>query len=140
MATITFKNINVNPHGEITNDCVIRALTVLEDIKYEQTIVNLTKVYIETGLHINDNRCLFHYLKTNKKYTNVYTQSIFEKTKPETHITLKQFCDNILIDNKKYNLLFIYKDHVTVIKDNILVDTKNYLNSDDVLLDIWEFN
>lgn len=47
--TSTFHLHNANPKGRITGDCRIRALTEVTGIPYNQIVMDLAKLQIETG-------------------------------------------------------------------------------------------
>lgn len=80
--TTTFKYYNANPKNKRTTDCVIRAICVALDQSYEQTVKELTDVWLSTGYDMSDTKCFGKYLELkgwskqkqprksdNKKYT-----------------------------------------------------------------------
>lgn len=53
---------NANPHGKITGDCVVRAISTAADLPYEVVLDGLVETYRKTGYHICDDRCYARYL------------------------------------------------------------------------------
>lgn len=62
--TTTFEYYNANPKGKKTCDCVVRAICTALDQSYEQTVRELTELWLQTGYHISDVKCYGKYLET----------------------------------------------------------------------------
>ena len=63
-----FVNINSNPKGKKTTDCVIRALTMATGLTHETVINELVNIYMTKGYFITDKKCYEHWLQF-RKYT-----------------------------------------------------------------------
>lgn len=61
--TPTFHYLNINPLERKTSDCVIRAISVAMKTDYNQVLLDLVEIQMETGYSINDVKCYGKYLK-----------------------------------------------------------------------------
>lgn len=90
-STTTFQYYNANPRNKHTTDCVVRAICTALDQPYNQTIKELSELWIETGFQMSDVKCYGKYLESkgfvknkqprkadNKKYTGKEFVKIFE--------------------------------------------------------------
>ena len=122
-----FKQINVNPHGVLTQDCVIRALTLFLNKPYEKVLSDLLNIYKRTGYHIGDTVCFMQYLNT---------LNITDRIDIELKYKLSDMCVAIQNNNFKYfpklntdnsaELLVLLKNsHLTYVKNGIIYDTWN---------------
>lgn len=62
--TETFKYYNANPRRKHTTDCVVRAICTALDQPYNQTVKELTELWLKTGLQMSDVKCYGKYLKS----------------------------------------------------------------------------
>lgn len=82
--TSTFHYFNANPKNRMTTDCVIRAISTATKIPYNQVIMDMAKVQVETGYDGHSNQGIDALLKRygwikhkqprkedNTKYTGV---------------------------------------------------------------------
>ena len=80
---------NANPKNRIsTFDCVVRAISVLTNISWEQTLRNITELGIPLGRVYNDEYVYNKYLE-NLGYVKMAQPKFANGTK----LTGKQFCD-----------------------------------------------
>lgn len=90
-STTTFQYYNANPRNKHTTDCVVRAICTALDQPYNQTIKELSELWIETGFQMSDAKCYGKYLESkgfikykqprkadNKKYTGKEFVKIFK--------------------------------------------------------------
>ena len=61
--TITFRYYNANPKNRHTTDCVVRAICTALDQPYEQTVKELTELWLETGYDMSETKCFGKYLE-----------------------------------------------------------------------------
>ena len=122
-----FKFINNNPQGVLTEDCVIRSISLFLNIPYEQVLNNLLDIYRLTGYHIGDKRCYEEYLKSyNIKIINISNYNI-------TISELITFISNNyygsvpeLSDIKSDKLLILLQNfHLTYMEKYVIMDTWN---------------
>ena len=59
---IGFKRENLNPKGRKTTDCVIRAITAATKKDYNEVLMDLAKLQVETAYDMSDKRCYEKYL------------------------------------------------------------------------------
>lgn len=136
MTKLSYKYYNANPYNWDTDDCIIRALTVFLNKPYEEIIADLTIIYIKTGLHICDSRCLKKYI-TNLPNVKCVYKNIFTINNKVINKTLDEIYEDL--SNNKHTLLIIYNNHVSVIKNDIMYDTDNYLiRTQAKINEVWE--
>jgi hypothetical protein len=88
--TTTFKYFNVNPKNKHTTDCVARAICAALDQSYEQTVRELTELWLKTGYEMGEAKCYGKYLESKGwiKYK--------QPRKPDnTKFTGKEFCKGL---------------------------------------------
>lgn len=91
--TKTFEYYNVNPYYRKTSDCVVRAICTALGQDYNQTVRELTELWLETGYEFSEPRCFGKYLQSkgwikhkqprkpdNTKYTGKEFVKIFKDT------------------------------------------------------------
>lgn len=61
--TATFKYYNANPRNKHTTDCVVRAICAALDQSYEQTVRELTELWLKTGYEMGEAKCYGKYLE-----------------------------------------------------------------------------
>lgn len=61
--TSTFTYYNANPKGRITCDCVARAICTALDESYEQVLMEMFKLQIESGYEYTDKKGIENYMK-----------------------------------------------------------------------------
>ena len=64
MNTNCFEFYNANPKNKKTTDCVIRAICTALDQSYDQTVVDLAAMQINTGYDMSDVKCFGKYLES----------------------------------------------------------------------------
>lgn len=134
--TKTFHFYNANPKGKMTTDCVIRAISTALKQSYEQTIIEMAKMTVDTGLMLNENKCIDKYLQskgwikckqpkkldgtkyTGKEFCQTLTHPIYSE---ELHLTDRSFEINNLIAN-------IGGHHIVAIMSGQIWDTWNSEN------------
>lgn len=62
--TKTFEYYNANPKKKKTTDCVVRAICTALDQSYEQTVRELTELWLRTGYEISEPKCYGKYLES----------------------------------------------------------------------------
>lgn len=113
-----FMNYNANPKHRKTTDCVIRALCTALGDTWENTYRDLVNYSIRQGLMCSDKRAFDFYL-----HYKGYTKQKMPKREDNTRYTVKEFIDEIA-DTKKTYIISI-ANHLTVVKDKVLLDTWN---------------
>ena len=90
-STTTFQYYNANPKNKHTTDCVVRAICTALDQPYNQTVKELSGLWIETGYEMSEPKCFGKYLESkgfvkhkqprkpdNTKYTGKEFVKIFK--------------------------------------------------------------
>ena len=62
--TGTFKYYNANPKNKHTTDCVVRAICTALDQDYDQTVKELTELWLKTGYEMSEPKCFGKYLES----------------------------------------------------------------------------
>lgn len=107
--TTTFHYFNANPHNRITTDCVIRALCVGMNKPYNDVVLELAQMQIETGYDDGDNKLYEKYLKKNG-----FVMLPQPRKADNTKYTGKQFCRKKFYKNC---ICHIGGHHIVAIKD-----------------------
>lgn len=121
-----FEYRNINPKGRLTQDCVIRALSLFTDISYNETLDNLITIYKQTGFHIADPVCFMLYLQ---KFDCIKTDILFPQT-----LKLYDMCNMLknndytqlinINNNNCYKILALLDNtHLTYLENNVIIDT-----------------
>lgn len=61
--TSTFRYYNANPKNKHTTDCVVRAICTALEQSYEQTVKELTELWLQTGYDMCEPKCFGQYLE-----------------------------------------------------------------------------
>lgn len=59
-----FTYYNANPKGKHTTDCVIRAICTALGQDYKETVMELTKLWLNSGYEMGEDRCFGKYLES----------------------------------------------------------------------------
>ena len=133
-----FKFYNANPKNKITQDCVIRALTIFLNKPYETILNDLIDVYKHTGWHIADPICFMYYLKRYyniKKYDVDFTLylNLLDLCKILETKDINKLMDitiqnknrklDILSNNIENIIVLLENTHLTFVQKNIIMDT-----------------
>lgn len=121
-----FRKINVNPKNRITQDCVIRALSLFLNQDYYKVLDDLFDIYKSTGFHIADPVCFMIYLK---RITTLVRTNIIKEP-----VTLDEFCEkintksldkfpNMTVNNCNKVLVLLGNTHLTYIENGYVLDT-----------------
>ena len=113
-----FVNYNANPKNRKTSDCVIRALCTALNNSWKDTYISLVDFSIKQGLMCNEKRAYTSYLKAKG-----YEIQKMPKRKDNTRYTVREFVDEIAESKSTYILSIA--NHLTVVKDKVLLDTWN---------------
>lgn len=113
-----FIKFNNNPKNNITNDCVIRAISFATNKSWADTYKELAELGIKKGLMLNDKKNDRAYLKQLG-----FEKQSMPRRDDRTRYTLEEFCDELAKDNQVY-IVSVAK-HLTVVKDKNLYDTWN---------------
>lgn len=135
-----FQFYNANPKEQITEDCVIRALTKFLNKPYDTILNDLIEIYRHTGFHIADPVCFMTYLSN---YSNIqkYDVSFVGNVK------LIELCEFIETQNNNGKILNITQNHnefkhiTHKNSDKVLVLLENtHLTfvENSVIIDIWD--
>ena len=82
-----FEYYNANPKKKHTTDCVIRAICTALNQTYEQTVVDLAAMQINTGYDMSDVKCFGKYLESKG-----WTKQKQPRKDDNTKYTGKEFC------------------------------------------------
>jgi len=88
--TSTFTYENSNPHGRITTDCVIRAITTATNNTYHGVIMDLAEVQSRTGYDMYDKKGFGTYLESLGWVKHAQPRKV-----DNTKFTGKEFCKYI---------------------------------------------
>lgn len=124
-----FRKINVNPKNRITQDCVIRALSLFLNLDYYKVLNDLFDIYMSTGFHIADPVCFMIYLK---RINTISRTNILKEP-----FTLEELCERIntksldklpdITENNHNKILALLgNSHLTYIENGYVLDTYNH--------------
>lgn len=116
-----FIKYNSNPKNKITNDCIIRAITIATNKRWEDVYRELTELGIRKGLMINDKKNWKAYLKMLG-----YEKQKTPKKEDNKRYSIKEFCEELAETQQIY--IVSIRSHLTIIKDKNLYDTWNCSN------------
>ena len=102
-----FKYYNTNPLNILTDDCVLRAISVAEGISWDECQRKLSYLSNKEGLLLNDIGFVEQYLDDR------YNRKCYQ------NITIGQFAKSC----PKGNFVVTTKGHITAIINNVIVDT-----------------
>lgn len=112
-----FKFFNANPKNKITDDCVIRAISVGTGIPYEETLRNLFEVQLKTGYMINDDKCYSKYLEK---------LGYVKMNEPRKHDNTKMSVIEFIQYRRHKNCIaHVGSHHIVAIKDGQVYDIWN---------------
>ena len=112
---LEYKEINLNPKGKKTADCVIRAISGATGIDYYKVYEDLYQISVKTGYMLNEKRC-------EEKLLEKYN---FKKYKQPRKCDGSKYQINELdklIDCKKEKVVVSCAHHLTCIKNNKIED------------------
>lgn len=126
--TDTFTFYNRNPYSVFTTDCVIRAISTVLDVPYEEVVMDLAKIQCETGYDKSDKQSYEKYL-ADKGYVKMKQPRKADNTK----YTGTQFCKYIKSKENTFDLgdtptriiANIGSYHIVAIIDYKVYDTWN---------------
>ena len=124
-----FVNINSNPKGKKTTDCVIRALTMATGLTHETVINELVNIYMTKGYFITDKKCYEHWLQFRK-----YTKHKQPRKADNTKYTGAEFCEYLnKSDIEGTVIAHIGGHHITT-----FVNVGTTTNKDYKIHDTWD--
>lgn len=108
-----FTFYNANPHNRITTDCVIRALSKVLEIPYNQVVMDMAELQCKTGFDPSTPNTYTKYLQQHgwMKYPQL-------KHDDGTKYSTKEFVDT----HPKGTYLLNLANHLTVLKDGKIYD------------------
>lgn len=124
--TECFTYYNANPKGKHTTDCVTRAICTALNQSYEQTIIELTKLWLTSGYEMSEPKCFGKYLELKGWKKN--RQPRKENNKKYTG---EEFCKKF----KGICVANIGGNHTVCIKDGKILDIWN--SSDGCIGNYW---
>lgn len=89
--TDTFHFYNSNPKGKMTADCVVRAISIVLNQSWEQTLQELTDMAIKTGYMVNTNECMDKYMQSKG-----YICCKQPRKEDNTKYTGEEFCRTLM--------------------------------------------
>lgn len=134
--TKTFHFYNANPKGRITGDCVIRAICTALKQPYEQTIIEMARMTVDTGWMLDEKKGIDKYLQskgwikckqpkkldgtkyTGKEFCQTLAHPLYSE---QLHLTNRRFERNNLIAN-------IGSHHIVAIMNGRICDIWNSEN------------
>ena len=119
---------NVNPMGKYGQDCVIRAVALMTDTSWNNTVRQMTEFGIMKGFVLNDDHVYPKYLEKNGFVERAEPRDIYNKK-----ISVKDF---IKLHPHINCVANVGSHHVTAIKDGVVNDIWNCSNT--VMHKYWE--
>lgn len=112
---------NVNPFDKYHGDCVVRAIALMTNTSWADTIHQMTDLGITKGLVLNDKALIPLYLKK---------KGFVECNEPRDVCNRKMSIKDFLIENPDCGnfIAFVGSHHVTAVKDNKVHDIWNCSN------------
>lgn len=89
--TATFHWHNENPKGRITSDCVVRAIARATKIPYDEVVLGLSKIMVETGYEWTDTKCIDKFLSKHG-----WVKHKQPRKRDGTKYTGNEFCREIM--------------------------------------------
>ena len=115
-----YKFYNANSHGNFVNDCVVRAISLVECKRWADTHKELSNLAQQQGILLDDVEFVERYL--DDKYQRIKHKSKF----------IGELCEEF--PDKR--LLVTMNGHITAIINGILYDTFDC--RDRIIWDVWE--
>ena len=103
-----YKYYNANANNNFVNDCVIRAISVAEDMSWSDTYDDLSRIAKKNGILLDDVNFVEPLLDYRYDRVRSYPQDTVQ---------------DILEDHPKGKYLVTMNGHITVIKDGVVYDT-----------------
>lgn len=104
-----YKYYNANSKGNHVNDCVIRALSVAENVSWDKMYEKLSDIAQEQGIILDDINFVERYLDERYPRACHYAE------------TVEEFIE----EHPKGIFLITMPGHITVVKNGYLIDTFN---------------
>lgn len=108
-----FKYLNLNPYNNNVDDCVIRAVALIEGSSWNEVFYKLADIAFEQKAMLGTNRVWDAYLRQNG-----YKRYIIPNSCPECY-TVRDFCT----DNNEGSYLLATGTHVVTVIDGTYYDT-----------------
>lgn len=125
-----FINVNKNPKGKKTPDCVVRALITALNKDVTEIIIGLTDIYVNKGWFINDPKCYNIYLEQNG-YTKCPMPTKNNNTR---RYTAEEFCEYL---NGRKDVTGVVLAHVGAGHISTFVNVGTEENRDYRIYDSW---
>ena len=114
--TLPFKEHNANPKNKNTCDCVIRALTMATGDTYENVYKELFSISLKTGYMLNEKRVEDKYLEAH---------GFIKMKQPKKNDGTKYKINEIRLLTSASVIVIRCANHLTCVKDGVLIDTWN---------------
>lgn len=130
---------NPNPKDVHTGDCVIRALTLACNMKYEDVLRELIEIQLKTGYMIDDSHTWSKFLK-NKGFVKLAMPKTTEGKKVRgtdfcRQLKYRKFYDGLNIDEDTVYVCKVGIHHIVCIKDYKFWDIWN--SSGECMGQVW---
>lgn len=106
---------NVNPHGNKTGDCTIRAIAYASNQPYEKVARELFELGLEHGYAYNDRQNLCDYLKQIG-----FTKQPQPRKSNNTKFRVNEI--DKVVDTNKYDVVVNVAHHFTAVDGNEIID------------------
>lgn len=116
-----YRYFNANKFGNNVEDCTIRAISVAEQISWDEAYRKLCNYARKRGLMLSSVESIESYLDDNYDRIKVYENE-----------TVGEFAE----DNRYGTYLITMNGHITILKDGYIYDTFNPLNR--YILGVWK--
>ena len=113
--TDTFNYVNVNPKGNLTTDCMVRAIVITTGREYTDVVEDICRIACTQYIGMCDKDMLIKYMK---RYHNINKQNQIKKS-DGTKITAAEFCK--MFPKGKY-ILKVTGHHITAVIDGKVHD------------------
>lgn len=113
--TSVFHFHNQNPKNRFTTDCVVRAISTVCEIPYNEVVMGLAKIQCETGYDTSENRLYGKYLESLG-----YKKNPQPKKTDGTKYTGREFCKKF---HPARTIAHIGGNHIVAIIDGKVWDT-----------------
>lgn len=115
---LKYKEINLNPKGKKTADCVIRAIAGATGIDYYKVYEDLYKISVKTGYMLNEKRC-------EEKLLDQYGFIKVKQPRKENGSKYEIRELDKLVDCNKEKVVVSCANHLTCVKNNYIEDIWN---------------
>jgi hypothetical protein len=116
-----YRYYNANTQGNFVNDCVIRAISVAENMTWEETYDDLSRIAKKNGILLDDVN---------------FIDPLLDYRYDRIPLPYNMFVEDFVASHPKGVYLITMLGHITVVRDGIIYDTFDC--RDRKIKDVWK--